>query len=325
MTYQFNFRYKKKNRLLTVVLADRSVTVEVDYFFGDKPYLGGYRHRKTKKVYHHAATQTENKSKSAKREKEMKCMQVQTRPETSIELQTTQEKATQMPRLGLYVLKQEDREIFYSGKYITAEELSNQYLFQVMFVQRVCRGWIARKKVAQMRDVYSKQKDQEVEEKKQKAEELYKRKMEEADRCENPKTKADFDMLYNKLEEWRRTEEEGLGGKEGRQLNVARAKLVMQEATMLSKISQNKNSANLEAKEFAVRDFLERASSPHCWSLSSGGTIRIVTPDTLRALELKNLYIRLKCDDVIPEERVLVLVDLQENISKSRLTQCPIM
>ena len=316
MTCKFNFRYKKKNRLLTVVLADRSVTVEVDYFFGDKPYLGGYRHRKTKKVYHHAATQTENKSKSAKREKEMKCMQVQTRPETSIELQTTQEKATQMPRLGLYVLKQEDREIFYSGKYITAEELSNQYLFQVMFVQRVCRGWIARKKVAQMRDVYSKQKDQEVEEKKQKAEELYKRKMEEADRCENPKTKADFDMLYNKLEEWRRTEEEGLGGKEGRQLNVARAKLVMQEATMLSKISQNKNSANLEAKEFAVRDFLERASSPHCWSLSSGGTIRIVTPDTLRALELKNLYIRLKCDDVIPEERVLVLVDLQENISK---------
>ena len=160
-----------------MVLADRSVTVEVDYFFGEKPYLGGYRHKKTKRVYHHAATQTENKSKSAKREKEMKCMQVQTRPEVDEELQTTQEKGTQMPRLGLYVLKQEDREMVYSGKYVTAEELSNQYLFQVMFVQRVCRGWIARKKVAQMRDVYSKQKDQEVEEKKQKAEELYKRKM----------------------------------------------------------------------------------------------------------------------------------------------------
>ena len=77
-------------------------------------------------------------------------------------------------------------------------------------------------------------------------------------------------MLYNKLEEWRRGEEDGLQGKEGRTLNVARAKLVMQEATMLSKISQNKNLANLEAKEAAVRDFLERASSPHSWSLRWG-------------------------------------------------------
>ena len=108
---------------MTVVLADRSVTVEVDYFFGDKPYLGGYRHRKTKREYHNAATQTENKSKSSKREKEMKCMQVQTRPEIDVELQTTQEKATQMPRLGLYVLKQDDKEMVYSGKYVTAEEL----------------------------------------------------------------------------------------------------------------------------------------------------------------------------------------------------------
>ena len=68
--------------------------------------------------------------------------------------------------------------------------------------------------------------------------------------------------------------------------------MVMQEAKMLTKISMNKNIANLEAKENTVREFLAKASSPHCWSLSDGGTISIETPDTQRALELQHLYIR---------------------------------
>lgn len=46
----------------------------------------------------------------------------------------------------------------------------------------------ARLQVAQMREVYSRQKDREDEERKQKAEELYRRKMEEADRCEECST-----------------------------------------------------------------------------------------------------------------------------------------
>ena len=165
-----------------------------------------------------------------------------------------------------------------------------------------------------MREVYARQKDQEEDDRRLKTEEQYLRKVEEAKRCENPKTKADFDMLYNKLEEWRRKEEDDIQVKDERSLNVSRAKLVMEEAKMLSKISTNKNLANLEAKENTVREFLYKASSPHCWVLSDGGTISIETPDTQRALELQNLYIRLKCDDVIPEERILVLNDLKENV-----------
>ena len=241
---------------------------------------------------------------------------IQTRPEVDKEEQTSSEKGTQVPRMGLYVLKENDRVLPFSGHYTSAEELENKYMFNVMFVQRVCRGWIARKKVAQMREVYSKQKDQEEDDRRLKTEEQYLRKVEEAKRCENPKTKADFDMLYNKLEEWRRTEEGGIQSKDSRTLNVSRAKLVMEEAKMLSKISMNKNIANLEAKENTIRDFLYKASSPHCWTLSDGGTISIETPDTLRAQELQNLYIRLKCDDVIPEERVMVLNDLKDNVAE---------
>lgn len=315
-------RYKKKNQyhIVECELNDgtmKEVKVEIDHVFGEKPFLGGYRHKINKKEYHNAASQTT--TATAKTQKDSKVMvtrQIQTRPEEDKEEQTTSDKATQMQRLGLYVLKENDKVLEYSGNYQTSEDLEQKYLFHIMFVQRVCRGWIARKKVSQMREVYSRQKDQEEEDKRAKSEEQYHRKMEEANRCENPKTKADFDMLYNKLEEWRRTEEDQIQTKNDRSLNVARAKLVMQEATMLSKISQNKNLANLEAKENAIKDFLFKAASPHCWSLTNGGTISIETPDTLRALELQNLYIRLKSDDIIPEERVMVLVDLKENITQ---------
>ena len=315
-------RYKKKNlyHIVPCPLDDgtiKEVKVEIDHMFGEKQFLGGFRNKLTLKEYHHASCQTTKASSKVQKDSKMLVSRhIQTRPELDKEEQTCSEAGTQVARLGLYVLKEKDRVVHYSGHYVSAEELENKYMFNVMFVQRVCRGWIARKKVAQMREVYSKQKDQEEDDKKQKSEELYLRKIEEAKRCENPKTKADFDMLYNKLEEWRRKEEEQIQTKDTRTVSVARAKLVMQEAKMLSKIATNKNLANLEAKENTVRDFLNKASSPHCWLLSDGGTISIETPDTLRALDLQNLYIRLRCDDVIPEERVLVLNDLKENVGQ---------
>lgn len=315
-------RYKKKNQyhIVECITSEgtvKQVKVEIDHMFGEKPFLGGFTHKVSKKEYHNATSQTvAATTRTQKERKVVVTRQVQTRPEVDKEEQTISDKATQMPRLGLYVLKENDKIMEYSGKYETSADLENKYLFHIMFVQRVCRGWIARKKVSQMREVYSRQKDQEEEDRRAKSEEQYHRKMEEASRCENPKTKADFDMLYNKLEEWRRTEEDQIQTKNDRSLNVARAKLVMQEATMLSKISQNKNLANLEAKENAIKDFLFKAASPHSWPLTTGGTISIETPDTLRALELQNLYIRLKSDDIIPEERVIVLVDLKENITK---------
>ena len=110
-----------------------------------------------------------------------------------------------------------------------------------------------------MRLKYSMQKEKEEEDMKIRAEETKARKMLEVERCENPKTAADFDMLYNKLEQWRLEEEEKLeGSKSGRELNVARAKLVHQEAGILSKISQNKNLAKVESKENSIRQFLDK-------------------------------------------------------------------
>lgn len=38
------------------------ITVEIEKFTGHKPYLGGFRHRKTQQHFHHASTQVREES-----------------------------------------------------------------------------------------------------------------------------------------------------------------------------------------------------------------------------------------------------------------------
>ena len=53
---------------------------------------------------------------------------IQTRPEMDKEEQTSSEKATQVPRMGLYVLKENDKVLPFSGHYMSAEEMErNSY------------------------------------------------------------------------------------------------------------------------------------------------------------------------------------------------------
>ena len=66
-------RYKNKNQyhLVECELPDgskREVKVEIDHMCGKKPFLGGFRHKLTKKEYHHASSQTSKQSSSDTKE-----------------------------------------------------------------------------------------------------------------------------------------------------------------------------------------------------------------------------------------------------------------
>ena len=69
-------RYKKKNQyhLVECELSDGSkkeVKLEIDHMFGKKPFLGGFRHKLTKKEYHHASSQTAKQSPTDAKEAKM--------------------------------------------------------------------------------------------------------------------------------------------------------------------------------------------------------------------------------------------------------------
>ena len=51
--------------------------VEIDYMFGEKPWLGGFRHRLTKKEFLHAACQTVKLSTKTRTECQMVSRPVQ--------------------------------------------------------------------------------------------------------------------------------------------------------------------------------------------------------------------------------------------------------
>ena len=97
-------RYKKKNQYHVVdcPLLDGSVKqvkVEIDHMFGQKPLLGIFRQKLTKKEYHHAASQTTKAvTVNPKDAKTLISRHIQTRPEIDKEEQTSSEKCTQVAR-----------------------------------------------------------------------------------------------------------------------------------------------------------------------------------------------------------------------------------
>ena len=185
-----------------------------------------------------------------------------------------------------------------------------------MFVQRVCRGWIARRKVSQMKEDYSKQKERAEEEDRSKEREVVDRKRDEAERCENPRSKADFDMLYNRLEDWRQEQEEAIQTKQTKHRNRDRAKLVMEEAGLLMKINKNKNIAKMDAKERIINQFLVKAATPTLQILSNGELIEIETPGTRHAAKLKDIHDRIREDVYFEEDRVELLIEVDDLVSE---------
>merc|ERR1712155_145363 len=118
-------RYKKKNlyHIVPCPLDDgtiKEVKVEIDHMFGEKQFLGGFRHKLTLKEYHHASSQTTKASSKVQKDAKMLVSRhIQTRPELDKEEQTCSEAGTQVARMGLYVLKEKDKVLPYSGHYVS--------------------------------------------------------------------------------------------------------------------------------------------------------------------------------------------------------------
>jgi hypothetical protein len=99
----------------------RVVVVSVDR--GDaapKRYLGGYRHKQTGAVYHHAGTQTP-KAAAASTAHKLRSRDCQTTTVKTRGVQNVREACTQMARPDVLLDESEDRVVL-PGAYVTAEE-----------------------------------------------------------------------------------------------------------------------------------------------------------------------------------------------------------
>ena len=171
-----------------------------------KKYLGGYRNKQTGAVYHHASSQTPTDQKKAMRDyTNLRTRETQTSEMRTLSIQPNRESGTQMERIDLRIDNKRDR-VKFSRVYLTADELLLKKKTNLIEIQRCWRGYMARSRAKQIR-----QRNVEFAQKMEATREAEvaiqkEKRVRDMARRTHPKSNADFAVLYNELDVWRKTE-----------------------------------------------------------------------------------------------------------------------
>ncbi len=296
----------------------RPVMINVDVVRqeGKKTFLGGFRDRRNGLEYHHGTTQTIRRRPGKTIEKSHR--ETQTVMTSSKSAQSKREQGTQMARRDLYTDNSGDQ-IVPSEEYFTTEklmELKEEKAIRVQCFIRQCFAW---RKVAQeynSRVAAAEKAERDAKEAEEKA------KREEEDRVQrriNPRTKADFQALYDELKKWSIQQKQLISKNEEMtdgEKKLAKAELVRKEVKLLQTIEKLKIKANSKNKEDLIQVRLELMASPKEWLNSQGDFIEVITPFTTRAAELVQMYNGLKLRKVTDEQRVDILLNVKYTVKE---------
>ena len=169
-----------------------------------KPFLGGFRSRKTAVEYHHASSQTDPKVRSEdeplpppKYHRETQTAVQQTRSQI-----TVREAGTQMEVHGHVVVEEFDV-LVAPLPYFDSEQLAELRLHKAIDAQRYTRGWFARCQAAALRRRQAEEAEAVHQAELQQQAEVQERHKKEIQRRMHPQNHGDFEVLYNELEAWR--------------------------------------------------------------------------------------------------------------------------
>jgi len=271
----------------------KKILVTVQRPISRKLYLGGFRNKKTSVIYHHASSQTKNKPrKNWEGAPPMYSRETQTHNRKSRSVQLMRETGTQMARRGLYIDNNRDK-VIVAGPYFTSEMLARLKLEKTIVLQCHWRKYKARIAAQNKRDAIAARATAiEAKQRAERAEQEHKHKA-EIERRLHPRTSADFEVLYNELENWRfhetRRIKEGSGfSAEERQQQLAQ--LLHKEMKLLQTIDRLKLVADKKNKQVRVDKMLQLMADPKKWELRNGEIAEVHTPFTTRARELMELY-----------------------------------
>ncbi|MEW5311458.1 MAG: hypothetical protein WDW38_003172 [Sanguina aurantia] len=295
----------------------RTLQILIDYSqVLQKPYLGGYRNKRTGVVYHHGGTQTPRQPKPnasmIKQTRETQTVKSQSRTQ-----QSKREASTQVARPGMLLNTIYDREVT-PGPYQTADQRDVVVEDSVRTIQRYMRGLFGRRRASHLlqkkveRDSFLR--EQEV--RAQRGAEEHRRK--EIERRMAPRTAADFEILFSELEAWRLQETrkiKGAGLAKEQEAQVL-AQLLSKEAKLLQTIDRLKINANHENKDARVARTLSEMAQPKRYELKNGGKVEVHTPFTTRAKELQQLYRGLNLPALSIDERLDVLLHVKWTVKE---------
>ncbi|KAK2956004.1 putative flagellar associated protein [Blattamonas nauphoetae] len=280
---------------------------------------GGFVNKKSGIVYKNASTQTIPKSRANQATKATR--DAQTIHYTTHSSQTRRETGTQMPKPGVAIFEDGDR-IMIPQEYFTADQWEALLQETALKIQRWTRGYLARKRLKEMKEEEKQRKLEVVQKSTVQSKEEDVQKIREMERRTHPTTKADFDILYAELQAWMQQETErinSLGLSEEERL-AALAVLLSHETRIIQTIDRMKLDAKQENKEYKINSMLEKMSQPKEIRLrdnKDGAQLaQIHTPSTTRARELADLYKALKLTGLTIDERLDILLLVKNTIKE---------
>jgi hypothetical protein len=298
------------------------ITLHVVNQFSRKPFIGGYRHKVTNIEYHHASTQTIPRKKTpeevAKMNKVKFHRETQTKEIASRTQQTYREQGTQMTKPGLALDETGDREVYVTGTYFDADMMEELRHRKAIVIQAFTRGWFARKlarrKKTELYDI--RHLENTFRDKEQAKSASHKRK--EIERRMQPKTKEDFDILYNQLESWRVTKTARIqeSAMDEELKKKALMELLRKEIKLLQTIDRLKQTAAHETKHINIHNKFRTMADPKALANNDGGKTHIETPFTVRARELMDLYHGLNTEMLSIDERLDVLLHVKWTVKE---------
>ncbi|XP_034172631.2 IQ motif and ubiquitin-like domain-containing protein isoform X1 [Osmia lignaria lignaria] len=130
-----------------------------------------------------------------------------------------------------------------------------------------------------------------------------------------PRTRTDFELLYNLLDRWRIQETKRVSEQLFEPSRIAVSGLILsKEVELLRAIDAMKTTVKQNRKRRSCRKFLDELSKPVLWKNNRGQTILVDTPAVQRARYFRNTFDELSKEYVSIEERIKTLSRLRNDI-----------
>lgn len=300
--------------------ADHANGVQMFYFkdFSKRPFLGGFKNKTTGVEYHNSAMQTAPKKWSPSTmtlpngrvvEVEQNSRETQTVFLKNRVTQTKKDSSTQMTTQACYVSSAQDSFIT-PGTYETADEFHAKRTAAVIKLQSYYRRWQATLLVDGVRQDKAKRLAYERAQFEERAKAREDRLAHELERRLNPKSNADFEMLFTALEKWRIVEEKKIREQcVGAEQKMAMYELLERETELIASINRHRSKAHDDNKQAKNINLLEKAAAPKKWKAYDGKMTEMFTQFTPRARELLDLYktlslrVAVNSDDITPDSK----------------------
>ena len=284
-TYEIEFKILDKNK------NPQKVTIELQKIKYKKPYFGGFVNKTNGTYYYHAYAQTDQYKNEhiLKEDRDAQTYEYKTRS-----TKQNREFGTQMAYVGLYIDNRQDKELQVT-EYFTADKWEEKRNNTVIYLQKMMRGFFARKTCRELR----KEKEDEVKQQEQKEEEERKEQEKnnkrEIQRRMHPKTNMDFKLLKDELDAWVQSETYRIKNSSlsEEDKTLALQELLHKEISLLQSIEKLKISANKENRTEKIAKFLEKMSADKKWKAYDGHYVNVQTVLTLTAAKLEKQFKKL--------------------------------